>query len=160
MIVLERSRRSAAGPSSRYGTIASSTVTLAIVSFGRCGLVTLILISPGLNSTRRTLNLIQGRWRAADEVQEGGAGRREQCDDAGEKEQRNERPKAPVARLAPLRGGRGRRHQSITSKKPIQPSSVNSDWWAWNMKRPVFAKSISMMPRCPWQSMTVSVYSK
>ena len=36
---------------------------------------------------------------------------------------------------------------------------MNSDWWAWNMNRPVCAKSISMIPRWPWQSMTVSVYS-
>ena len=28
-------------------------------------------------------------------------------------------------------------HQSVTSKNPIQPSSVNSDWWAWNMYLPV-----------------------
>ena len=27
------------------------------------------------------------------------------------------------------------RHHA-TSKKPCQPSSVNSDWWAWNMYRP------------------------
>ena len=26
---------------------------------------------------------------------------------------------------------------STTSNMPIQPSSVNSDWWAWNMYRPV-----------------------
>ena len=26
-------------------------------------------------------------------------------------------------------------HQA-TSKKPCQPSSVNSDWWAWNMYLP------------------------
>ena len=58
-----------------------------------------------------------------------------------------------------VRGDRARLHQSTTLKKPIQPSSANSDWCAWNMNRPVLAKSISMIPRWPWQSMTVSVYS-
>ena len=32
--------------------------------------------------------------------------------------------------------GRPRLHQSSTSKKPIQPSSVNSLTWAWNMYWP------------------------
>ena len=55
-IVLERSRPSVPGPSSSYGTIASSTVTDAIVRSSCCGLVTRTRISPGLNSTRRTSN--------------------------------------------------------------------------------------------------------
>ena len=50
-------------------------------------------------------------------------------------------------------------HQSETSKKPIQPSSVNSDWCAWNMYLPAYGKRISRIPRWPWHSMTVSVYS-
>jgi hypothetical protein len=58
--VLERSRLSVAGPSMRKGTIASSTVTVAMVSFWRCGLVTRIWISPGLNSTRRMSNWSSG----------------------------------------------------------------------------------------------------
>ncbi len=51
-------------------------------------------------------------------------------------------------------------HASSTSKKPIHPRSANSDWWAWNMKRPAWWKSISTIPRSPWHCMTVSVYSK
>src|SRR5262245_48886392 len=43
-----------------YGTIASSTVTVAIVSSCRCGFVTRIRISPGLNSTRRMSNWSAG----------------------------------------------------------------------------------------------------
>src|SRR5207247_9799967 len=53
-ILLERRRPSVAGPSRVNGTIASSTVTDATVRSSRWGLVTLIRISPGLNSTRRT----------------------------------------------------------------------------------------------------------
>ena len=56
MIVLERRRFSVAGPSSVNGTIASSTVTDAIVSSSGCGLRTRIRISPGLNSTRPMSN--------------------------------------------------------------------------------------------------------
>ena len=53
-IVLERSRPNVAGPFRVNGTIALSTVTEATVRSSRWGLVTLIRISPGLNSTRRT----------------------------------------------------------------------------------------------------------
>ena len=56
-------------------------------------------------------------------------------------------------------GGGAGLHQGETSKKPIQPSSVNSDWWAWNMYLPAFGKRISRIPRWPWQSITVSVNS-
>ena len=49
--------------------------------------------------------------------------------------------------------------RSPASKKPIQPSSVNSDWWAWNMNLPGLWNSISMMQRSPWHNITVSVYS-
>jgi hypothetical protein len=55
-IVLERSRSSVRGPSSSNGTIASSTVTDAIVRSSCCGLVTRTRISVCLNSTRRTSN--------------------------------------------------------------------------------------------------------
>ncbi len=55
-IVLERKRPSVVDPSTENGTIASSTVTDAIVRSPCCGFVTLIRISPGLNATRRTSN--------------------------------------------------------------------------------------------------------
>ena len=54
--MLERSRPSVCGPSSSNGTIASSTVSEAIVRSSCCGFVTRTLISPGSNSTRRTSN--------------------------------------------------------------------------------------------------------
>ena len=58
------------------------------------------------------------------------------------------------------RGVRGfHRVTSTTSKKPIQPSSVNSDWCAWNMYLPVCGKRISRIPRWPWHIITVSVNS-
>ena len=56
-------------------------------------------------------------------------------------------------------GLRGVHGQSETSKKPIQPSSVNSDWCAWNMYLPAYGKRISRIPRWPWHSITVSVSS-
>ncbi len=65
----------------------------------------------------------------------------------------------PAGSRAALGGGGAGLHQGETSKKPIQPSSVNSDWWAWNMYLPAFGKRISRIPRWPWQSITVSVNS-
>ena len=59
-IVLERSRSSVAGPSSVNGTIASSTVTDAIVRSSRCGFRTWMRISPSRNSTRRMSNSSAG----------------------------------------------------------------------------------------------------
>jgi hypothetical protein len=47
LIVAERRRPSVRSPSRVYGTIASSTVTEAMVRSSRCGFVTLMLISPG-----------------------------------------------------------------------------------------------------------------
>ena len=102
------------------------------------------------------VELVGGRRVAPEQVEERVARRGEERDGADEDEQRHERPEAPA--VTPRRDGL-RGHYS-TSKKPIQPSSANSLWWAWNMKRPVFANSISRMPRSPWQSITVSVYSK
>ena len=48
---------------------------------------------------------------------------------------------------------------TATSKKPCQPSSVNSDWCAWNMNPPGWENFHSRMPRWPWHSITVSVNS-
>ena len=67
-IVLERRRPSVAGPVQVNGTMASSTVTDATVRSSRCGFVTLMRISPGLNSTRRTSNLIRRRRVAAEQI--------------------------------------------------------------------------------------------
>jgi hypothetical protein len=59
-MVVERRRSSVAVPSSWYGTTASSTVTSAMVNSSRCGFVTRMRISPGLNSTRRMSNASAG----------------------------------------------------------------------------------------------------
>src|SRR5688572_30830687 len=59
-IVLERSRPSVVAPSTVNGTIASSTLTLAIVRSSGCGFRTVIRISPGENSTRRMSNSSAG----------------------------------------------------------------------------------------------------
>src|SRR5690606_11874333 len=47
---------------------------------------------------------------------------------------------------------------ATTSNALIQPSSANSDWWAWNMYRPGSwsAKENSRIPRCAWHCMTLS----
>ena len=85
-----------------------------------------------------------GRSLRPDQVDERATRRGEDRQDRGEREQRHER-REPA--------------DHSTSKKPIQPSSVNSDWWAWNMNLPGLWKSISITHRSPWQSITVSVYS-
>ena len=92
------------------------------------------------------VELVGRRRSVADEAVERVARGNRGRDHPDEEDRRDERPQAPA-------------HQSATSKNPIQPSSVNSDTWAWNMKCPVFLKSISTIPRWPWHSMTVSVYS-
>jgi hypothetical protein len=94
--VREASLDSVAPPSIRNGTIASSTVTDAIVISSRCGFVTRIRISPGRNSTRRMSS-------------SSAAG----CDDRHEQQQRPERPDAPAAGF---RRRFGPRDHSRTSK--------------------------------------------
>ena len=69
-----------------------------------------------------------------------------------------EQPRGAAGGPALPGGGAARLHQ-VTSKNPCQPSSVNSDWWAWNMKRPAVGKRHSRIPRWPWHSITVSVSS-
>ncbi len=59
-IVLERRRPRVVGPSTVYGTIASSTLTFAIVNSSGCGFRTRIRISPGVNVTRRMSNSSAG----------------------------------------------------------------------------------------------------
>ena len=162
-IVLERRRPSVCGPSSEYGTIASSTVTVAIVRSSGCGFVTWIRIVPGSNVDPADVELVERRRVVADQAGERAAARREERDRRDKEEDRRERPEAPAGAPAlapPFPRGLARAHQSLTSKKPIQPSSANSDWCAWNMNVPVLWKSISMIPRSPWHCMTVSVYSK
>ena len=95
-IVLERSRPSVVGPSTVNGTIASSTLTFAIVRSSGCGLRTVMRISPGENSTRRMSNSSAGGGfvptrSASDEplVHDEADGEREQ-------EHRHDRPEPPV----------------------------------------------------------------
>jgi hypothetical protein len=71
----------------------------------------------------------------------------------GDEEQGRDEPECPGRRLGL------QRHQSTTSKKPIQPSSANSVLCAWNMNRPGFGNRSSQIPRWPWACTTVSVYS-
>ena len=73
---------------------------------------------------------------------------------AGDQQQRHE-PEHPRRHAHPAR--RGLHHD--TSKMPCQPSSVNSDWCAWNMYLPGYGKRHSAIPRWPWHSITVSVSS-
>ena len=162
-IVLERSRPSVGGPSTPEGHDRVVDGHAARSSaLCRCGFVTRILISPGLNSTRRMSNSSRGRGRPPDEVEQRGAGstrtppRRRRAAGAARA------PRAASAAKWSPGGSRGRRfHQSTTSKKPIQPSSVNSDWWAWNMNLPGVREvdlddpALALAEHAP-----VSVYSK
>ena len=135
-----------AAPSSVYGTIASSTVTEAIVRSSRCGFVTRIRISPGLNSTRRMSNSSAGGGFLPDQVDERAAGRAKSADDEREQQDRAERPEPPAQRARAGLGAPASISRS-TSKKPIQPSSVNSDWCAWNMNLPGVARTRSRSRR-------------
>ncbi len=156
-ITRERSRPSVGSPSTSKGTIASSTVTDAIVRSSRCGFVTRMWISPGWNSTRRMSNSSAGGGLSPISPVIDPPAAVKSATTAVSRTSGDERPEPPAA----VRDGRlgPRRHQSLTSKNAIQPSSANSDWWAWNMNRPVFVKSISMIPRWPWVWTIVSVYS-
>ena len=91
----------------------------------------------------------------------GRAEHREQRDRQRDQRQRHQPQQPDGTPRDPARpaGGAARLHQP-TSKKPCQPSSVNSDWWAWNMKRPAVGKRHSRIPRWPWHSITVSVSSE
>ena len=86
-----------------------------------------------------------------------GADRRDDQDQRDEAEQ----PGRQAGRALPLQIAVRRRvlAHPLTSKKPCQPSSVNSDWCAWNMNFPAWGKRHSRIPRWPWQSITVSVNS-
>ncbi len=77
----------------------------------------------------------------------------------GDQQQRHEAEHPGRDPAGALDGLGARLHQSLTSKKPCQPSSVNSDWCAWNMNLPAVGKRHSRIPRWPWQSITVSVNS-
>ncbi len=134
-------------------------MTEAIVRSSGCGFVTRIRISPGLNSTRRTSNSSGGGGLVPIRPTSDAPDATKPPTDEREQHDRQERPEAPAGHVPPA-PRLPRLHQSTTLKKPIQPSSVNSDWCAWNMNLPVLAKSISMIPRWPWHCMTVSVYSQ
>ena len=140
-----------------YGTIASATVTVPIVMASRCGFVTRISIRPGSNDTRRmSSSSAGGGFDPTRSTMEPPAVAKSDTAPTrsriGSSAQSCQPRRVPVAAPASI--------YSSTSKKPIQPSSANSDWCAWNMKRPGFGNSSSRIPRCPWQSITVSVYSK
>ena len=80
--------------------------------------------------------------------------RGEQRDPARDQQERHE-PEHPRRYAHPAR----RSFHQDTSKMPCQPSSVNSDWCAWNMYLPGYGKRHSAIPRWPWHIITVSVSS-
>src|SRR5829696_8389726 len=98
----------------------------------------------------RTAALVEPGRAQDDECPEGGGNERER--DKGEQPHR-------YLREAGAPGGSSARVHYLTAKKPIQPSSANSDLWAWNMTWPGYRKRSSQTPRCPWPWMTVSVSS-
>src|SRR5215211_7987012 len=106
------------------------------------------------------VELVERRGSLAEQARHGASGGREERDDRRQEHERHERPQPPAPTQHGSFGSATDGYSSLTSKKPIQPSSANSDWCAWNMNTPGFAKSISMTPRCPCTCMTVSVYSQ
>src|SRR6185503_7485476 len=92
--------------------------------------------------------------RPAAVAQAGPAEHGEQRHGTRDQQQRDE-PEQPRRRRRDALAERG--HE--TSKNPCQPSSVNSDWCAWNMNLPAVGKRHSAVPRWPWHSITVSVNS-
>ena len=136
------------------GQVGMQAMTTAILKQ-----VLVTLVRRSLNSTSVRLErfpILSGDALRANQAGEGRPRRHVAADRNGEQQDRNQRPQPPGEIASPL----GLRlHQSITLKKPIQPRYVNSDWCAWNMNRPLFAKSISMIPRWPCDWTTVSVYS-
>jgi hypothetical protein len=127
LIVAERRRPSVRSPSTLYGTIASSTVTEAIVRSSRCGFVTLMLIWPGCNSTRRMSNSSAGgglrpRRSTIDPPVVVNSETAATRASSGTKAHRRQPAPRSFAEIAPAS------IYSRTSKKPIQPSSANSLW--------------------------------
>ena len=104
------------------------------------------------------VELVRRRRRSADELDDAVAERDDDRHREGEADERDEGPEPPCQAAGRL--GARCRHGSSTWKYPIQPSSVNSDWWAWNMNVPAWANRTSSTPRWPWHCITVSVYSQ
>ena len=118
-IVLERRRPSVVGPSTVYGTIASSTLTFAIVRSSGCGFRTMIRISPGENSTRRMSNSSAGGGFVPDEVDERGAARDDGADGEREQQDGHERPQPPAACAD--------RRSAAAGTAPSRPSASSTD---------------------------------
>ena len=109
-------------------TKASFTNTCLISIGSGPSLRTRSSISPGCSTVRSTDSSSTGTPLRSSP---GASSATNSDDGAGEHHQRHE-PGEP--RRAQRRAfGRPRLHQSSTSKKPIQPSSANSETWAWNM---------------------------
>ena len=98
-----------------------------------------------------------GETRAVEQRE--GPDRRDDEHERDQPEQPGREARRPASRELVLGGGVGLAAHHETSKKPCQPSSVNSDWCAWNMNFPGCGKRHSRIPRWPWQSITVSVNS-
>ena len=140
-------------------TNASLTTACAIVTASGPSLRTVSSITPGVELRPLDRQLL-GR-RAAPLGEARPAERDEGADRADDQQQRHEAPSSHAGTRLVLSSEAvavAALHQ-LTSKKPCQPSSVNSDWWAWNMNLPGWAKRHSRIPRWPWHSITVSVNS-
>ena len=100
--MLERSRPSVVGAVDVKGTIASSTVTEAIVRSSGCGFVTRTLDLAGLELDAADVELVRRRRVRADQVDERRAGRDVAADDEREQHDRDERPEPPAELPTPL----------------------------------------------------------
>ncbi len=134
---------------------ASLTTACAIVTASGPSLRTVSSIVPGSRTVLLHHQLL--RRRPAALAQARAVEQRERRHRRHDQQQRHE-PERPRRHARERERGRATLHHE-TSKKPCQPSSVNSDWWAWNMNLPGCRKRHSRIPRWPWQSITVSVSS-
>ena len=114
---------------------ASLTMTWAIDTASGPSLRTVSSITPGLQHRALDDELLDRRAAAVAEA--GAAERGERPDRRGDQQQRHEPEQPGGEPPGPAPACRRRAPPSaLTSKKPCQPSSVNSDWCAWNMNLP------------------------
>ena len=156
--MLERSRSSVGRAVERKGKI-------GVVDGDRCDreLLALRVRDPnpdlaGSELDPADVELVGGGGAPADEIEQRRARRGEQRDDADEQEDRHERPQPPGGRNR-LRSARSR-PPSVDDLEEAHPAELGElRLVSVEHERPVLWKSISMIPRWPWQSITVSVYS-
>ena len=137
---------------------ASLTTACAIVTASGPSLRTVSSITPGVSFVRSTASSSAGGPRRSARPGPSSTTKAPIATAISSQRDEAQQPRRHAAGAQLGRGGGVGLHQ-LTSKKPCHPSSVNSDWWAWNMNLPGCANRHSRIPRWPWHSITVSVNS-